>query len=296
MSDFGAAPRLDWTLRGTPFEAASYKWGLPLLPHLYEFFAQSAPLPSFEACMDRLLKQKKGSLDRHWVKRMGQKTDVCLHSRLTNLAAESEPDEIVVSKLQECISETSPKWLAFAIGFSSHHAHRLQVPLPLPRTREMVELLSRRVRHLRAVLGCEIALTNVASMFRYSIDSLNETEFWLSLCEASGAKIFFDIPAYFVTLQHQGLDFGSELGKFPLEQVMSVRIGALALSQYGDIDAECGSLSTTHWALLEDVLNAMPEGGNKSIFLKWFEPLVSAQDLVGEIINGQSTLRRLGEI
>lgn len=296
MSDFGAAPRLDWTLQGTPFEAASHKWGLPLLPHLYEFFSQAAHLPSFEACMDRLLLQKRGSRDRHWVKRMGQKTDVCLHSRLTNLASETDPDEGLMAKLHECISETSPKWVAFAVGFSSHHGHALQVPFPVPRTQEMVELLSRRVRQLRSALGCEIALTNVASMFRYSFDSLSETEFWLRLSEMSGAKIFFDIPAYFVTLQHQGLHFESELGKFPLGQVMSVRIGALALSNHGDIDAECGSLSLTHWALLEDVLHALPEGERKSIFLKWFEPLVSAQDLVGEIFNGQSTLKRLGEI
>ena len=76
----------------------------------------------------------------------------------------------------------------------------------------------------------------------------------------------------------------------------SVRIGALALSTHGIVDAECGRLSITHWGLLEDVLHALPANQHRAIFLKWFEPLVSGNDLVAEIVSGQSALKRLGEV
>lgn len=62
MSDFGAAPRMDWTLQGKPFESASFKWGLPLLPHLHETFSQAQALPAFEVSLDRLLLQEKVQL------------------------------------------------------------------------------------------------------------------------------------------------------------------------------------------------------------------------------------------
>jgi uncharacterized protein (UPF0276 family) len=168
--------------------------------------------------------------------------------------------------------------------------------MPVPRTKEMIELVARRAKQLKAELGCEPALVNVSSMFRYSFDSVSETEFWMRLADATGFPILLDIPAYFVTLAHQDLQFEQELERFPLQRVMSVRVGALALSNHGIIDAECGRLSVTHWGLLEDVLRVLPAGEHKSIFLKWFEPLVSANDLVGEIINGQSILKRLGEL
>ena len=296
MSDFGAAARLDWTLSGTPFEAASFKWGLPLLPHLYETFSKSSQLPSFEVCLDRLLCQSQGSVDRSWAKLMAQKTDVCLLSRLFNIAAETSPSEERISDLKKCVAEVSPRWLAFAVGFNSRHGHRLQVPMPVPRTKEMIDLIATRVKNLKSELGCDVALTNVSSMFRYSFDSMSETEFWQRLTDATDAQILFDIPAYFVSLAHQDLEFEMELSKFPFERVISVRIGSLALSNHGPIDAECGRLSVTHWGLLEDVLRVLPSGEHKSIFLKWFEPLVSVNDLAGEIINGQSTLRRLGEL
>jgi hypothetical protein len=296
MSDFGAAARMDWTLSGTPFEAASYKWGLPLLPHLCQSFSKHSHLPSFEVCLDRILLQSAGSLDRSWARFMAQRTDVCLFSRLFNLAAELPPSDEHMARARECVAEISPRWVAFAVGFNSRHGQHLNVPLPVPRTKEMVELISRRAAQLKAQLGCEIALVNVSSMFRYSFDSMTETEFWQQLTETTGIKVLLDIPAYFVSLAHQELDFDSELSKFPLEQVMSVRVGSLALSNHGVIDAECGRLSVTHWGLLEDVLRALPAGEHKSIFLKWFEPLVTANDLVGEIINGQSILKRLGEL
>ena len=78
MSDFGAAPRMDWTLQGKPFESASFKWGLPLLPHLHETFSRTQALPAFEVSLDRLLLQEKSSIDRSWARAMAQKTDVCL--------------------------------------------------------------------------------------------------------------------------------------------------------------------------------------------------------------------------
>lgn len=296
MSDFGAAARLDWTFRGTPFEAFDYKWGLPLLPHTYEAFAQATHLPSFEVCLDRLRCQGPGSVDRAWAKRMASKTDVCLHSRLFNLGGETPLSQRSLATLRECVNEVSPRWVAFAVGANAHHAQSLQIPMPVPRTKELVDRVTDRVKQLQDLLGRQVALTNVPAMFRYSFDSYTETTFWQQLAETTDAEIFFDISAFYVSLFHQDLDFETELAGFPLQRVMSVRIGALALSAHGAIDAECGRLSVTHWGLLEDVLRALPQGQHKSIFLKWFEPLVEVSDLISEVIHGQTTLRRLGEL
>lgn len=296
MSDFGAAARMDWTLSGTPFEAASFKWGLPLLPHLYEDFSRVSPLPAFEVCLDRILKQSPGSIDSLWAKQMAQRTDVCLLSRLSNLAAEKWFSREELERLKQSVNEISPRWVAFAVGFNSQNAQSLHVPLPVPKTHELVELLAGRIKLLQKTLGREIAITNVASMFPYSFDSFSESEFWKMLVEASGAKILFDVPAFYVSLFHQNLDFETELAKFPLQNIISVRVGALAVSNHGAIDAECGRLSVTHWGLLEDVLHTLPVGDHKAIFLKWFEPLVQSSELVNEIVRGQSTLRRLGEL
>ncbi|NBW81478.1 DUF692 family protein [bacterium] len=296
MSDFGAAPQLDWTLKGTAFDATSWKWGLPLLPHLCESFANVERLPALEVCLDRLLSQGKGSVDRSWARHFAQKTDVCLLSRLSNLAANDPAGDSHLANIRECISEVAPRWVAFAVGFDAQQGQSLNIPMPVPRTLELVNHVSSQVKRLQDVLGREIALTNVSSMFRYSFDTMSETEFWTNLIQATGAKILFDVPAYYVSLYHQDLDFESELARFPLDSVASVRVGALALSNHGAIDAECGRLSVTHWGLLEDVLHKLPVGEHKAIFLKWFEPLVSSEELVNEIINGQSTLRRLGEL
>jgi uncharacterized protein (UPF0276 family) len=296
MSDFGAAPRMDWTLQGKPFESASFKWGLPLLPHLHETFSRTQALPAFEVSLDRLLLQEKSSIDRSWARAMAQKTDVCLLSRLLNLGGEREITDAELKNIAHCVEEISPRWFAISVGFNAQRGHVLQNPLPLPKTQEMFEHLVERIRRLKFFCNREIALVNVASMFRYSFDSFSETEFLSKLVDATGCKIILDIPAFYVSLYHREQDFESELAKLPLDAVASVRIGALALSTHGIVDAECGRLSITHWGLLEDVLHALPANQHRAIFLKWFEPLVSGNDLVSEIISGQSALKRLGEV
>jgi len=296
MSDFGAAPRMDWTLQGKPFESASVKWGMPLLPHLYETFSGTHALPAFEISLDRLLLQEKSSIDRTWARAMAQKTDVCLLSRLMNLGGEREITDAELKNIAHCVEEISPRWFAISVGFNSQRGHVLQNPLPVPKTQEMLEHMVERIRRLKVFCNREIALVNVASMFRYSFESFSETEFLSKLVDATGCKLILDIPAFYVSLYHREQAFESELAKLPLDAVASVRVGALALSTHGIVDAECGRLSITHWGLLEDVLHALPVNQHRAIFLKWFEPLVSGNDLVAEIINGQSALKRLGEV
>jgi uncharacterized protein (UPF0276 family) len=296
MSDFGAAARMDWTLQGKPYESLSVRWGLPLLPHIHSAFAHSDNLPAFEVSLDTLLLQDSGSVDRVWIRNFAQKTDVCLLSRLMNLGGEKDFSDNELRKLSECVDEISPRWLAFAVGFNTHRGHGLQTPLPIPKTKDMLNHIIERVNRLKRHCRREISLVNIASMFRYSFDTLAEVEFWNRLLDATGCKMILDIPAFYVSLYHAEQEFEQELRKLPLDAITSVRIGALALSTQGVVDAECGRLSMTHWGLLEDVLHALPANQHRAVFLKWFEPLIPAQDLAAEVINGQSALNRLSEV
>jgi uncharacterized protein (UPF0276 family) len=296
MSDFGAAARMDWTLQGKPYESLSVRWGLPLLPHFHSAFAQSDNLPAFEISLDSVLLQQQGSVDRAWSRSYAQKTDVCLLSRLMNLGGEKDFAENELKLLSECVNEISPRWLAFSVGFNSHRGLGLQTPLPIPKTKEMLNHVIERVNRLKRHCKHDIALVNIASMFRYSFDSLSEVEFWNRLLDATGCQMILDIPAFYVSLYHAEQDFEQELRRLPLDAITSVRIGSMALSTQGVVDAECGRLSMTHWGLLEDVLHALPANKHRAVFLKWFEPLIPAHDLVAEVISGQAALNRLSEV
>ena len=296
VSDFGAAPRMDWCLQGQPYEATSLRWGLPLAPHLYGDFAHESDLPDFEVSLDRLILQEAGSLDRSWVKSYAQKTGVCLLGRLLNLGGERELTKAELKAMADCVGEISPSVLALSVGFSRQEGYALQNPIPVPRTKDSIELIAERVKRIRSVCGCDVSLVNVSSMFKYSFESCTEIEFWQQLIDKTGCRMILDIPALFVSLYHSGLEFEAELKKLPLERVSEVRVGALALSTHGVVDAECGRLSITHWGLLEDVLHALPRDAKRTVYLKWFEPLVPLQVLISEVQSGQSALNRLSEV
>lgn len=296
MSDFGAAPRMDWNLQGQPHGAASLRWGLPLPPHLYGDFLHESHLPNFEFSLDRLVLQGGGSLDRRWAKFYAQKTGVCLLGRLLNLGGERELTAVEIKNIADCLSEVSPSQVALSVGFSRQDGYALQNPLPVPRTKDSIEYIAERVKRIRDACGYDVSLVNVSSMYKYSFETYTEVEFWQKLIEKTGCRMILDIPAFFVSLYNAGLDFNLEMKKLPLECVSAVRVGALALSTHGVVDAECGSLSITHWGLLEDVLHALSPDESRTVFLKWFEPLVPLQTLVAEVQSGQSALNRLSEV
>jgi uncharacterized protein (UPF0276 family) len=255
-----------------------------------------ANLPDFEASLDRLVLQEGGSIDRSWAKYYAQRTGVYLHARLFNLGGERELHATELKRVADCVSEISPRGLVLSVGFSGHEGYALQNPLPVPRTKDSIELIADRVKRIRKILGCDVSLVNVSSMFKYSLEHYSEIEFWQQLLEKTGCQMILDIPALFVSLYHSGLEFEAEVKKLPLERVAGVRVGALALSTHGVVDAECGHLSITHWGLLEDVLHALPPEAKCTVFLKWFEPLVPLDVLISEVQSGQSALIRLSEV
>jgi uncharacterized protein (UPF0276 family) len=94
--------------------------------------------------------------------------------------------------------------------------------LPVPRTREALDVLVDNVRAAQAILGVPLALENIAALLAWPDAELTEGAFLAELCERTGAWLLLDVANLHAGAVNLGQDAGTVLDELPLERVVYV--------------------------------------------------------------------------
>jgi hypothetical protein len=115
-----------------------------------------------------------------------------------------------------CVSEH----LAFvrAGGVESGHL------LPLPRTREALEVLAENVRLAEAALPVPLVLENIASLFEWPAPELTEAQWLAGVLEATGARLLLDVANLHANACNHGLEVAAVLAAVPRERLAYVHV------------------------------------------------------------------------
>ena len=91
--------------------------------------------------------------------------------------------------------------------------------LPLPRSREAVDVVVENVRRAQAELPVPIALEPIAALFDWPDDELDEATFLTEILDRSGALLLLDIANVYANARNRGSDPADLLTALPLERV-----------------------------------------------------------------------------
>ena len=96
--------------------------------------------------------------------------------------------------------------------------------LPLPRTREMLELLVANVCTAQRALPVPLALENVATLLDWPHPEMDEATFLTEVLERTGALLLLDIANVHANARNHGWDPLAYLDRIPLDRVAYVHI------------------------------------------------------------------------
>ncbi len=96
--------------------------------------------------------------------------------------------------------------------------------LPLPRTREALDVLAGNVARLQAELSVPVALELIAALFDWPEDELSEAEFLAALLDRTGALLLLDVANVYANAHNRGQDARSMLDRL-LDLIPKDRIG-----------------------------------------------------------------------
>jgi len=110
--------------------------------------------------------------------------------------------------------------IAFVRGGSKETGHLL----PLPRTREALELVIANTLEAKAVLPVPLALENIASLFEWPNSEMSEAEFLTEILERADVLLLLDIENVYANARNHGYDPVEFLKQIPLERIAYVHV------------------------------------------------------------------------
>ena len=91
--------------------------------------------------------------------------------------------------------------------------------LPVPRTREAIEVLAANIERTRHALDVPLAVENIASFVEWPESDLTESEFLTELVERTGVLLVLDVANVYANARNRGRDPLHELARLPVDQV-----------------------------------------------------------------------------
>ena len=161
-------------------------------------------------------------------------------------------------------------------AFGARHFNDL---LPLPFTREALQLMTARVTQTQETLGRRILVENVSSYLAYRASEMSEGEFLAELARRSGCGILLDINNLFVNAGNHGFDASEALAAFPAEHVGEIHLAGHTAMDDLLIDDHGSQVAPAVWTLYAHAcsrLRAVP------VLIEWDSSVPPLDVLVGE--------------
>lgn len=111
--------------------------------------------------------------------------------------------------------------------------------LPLPKTREALDVLVENIRAAQAVLPVPLALENIATLFEWPASEMDEVTFITEMLERTDTRLLLDVSNLYANARNHGWDARAFLAALPLARLAYVHIagGILRDRLYHDTHA-----------------------------------------------------------
>lgn len=96
--------------------------------------------------------------------------------------------------------------------------------LPVPRTREALDVLCANVRAAQAALPVPLAVENIAALLAWPDDELTEGQFLYELADRTGVRLLIDVANLHTNHVNRGDDPARALAELPLEALAYVHV------------------------------------------------------------------------
>ena len=125
--------------------------------------------------------------------------------------------------------------------------------LPVPRTRDMLDILIENIHQVEAILPVPLALENISTLFDWPDAEMDEAAFLTQICERTESLLLLDIENVYANARNLGGDPVAFLEKLPLSKIAYVHIAG-GIEQNGVYhDTHTYDIPEGVFALLEEL-------------------------------------------
>ena len=146
------------------------------------------------------------------------------HGITLSLGGAEPLDHRRLEHLARLAEQVSAPLVSEHLAFVRAGNHETGHLLPLPRTREAVDIVVENVRQAQCALPVPIALENIATHFQWPKPELDETAFVTEILERTDALLLLDLENLFANVWNHGGDALEFFDQLPLDRIAYVHV------------------------------------------------------------------------
>jgi len=183
-----------------------------------------------------------------------------------------------LDKLARLADRIQPALISEHLCWASVPGRHLNDLLPLPLTREALDLVCERVERMQDRLG-QVLLENVSTHLRYHADTMSEAEFLATVAHRTGCGVLLDVNNLYVNERNHGEDAREAMGQLPTDVLGEVHLAGHLVTDDGLIDHHGAPVSAAVWALYGRCIERF---GNVPTLIEWDTDIPELDVLLAE--------------
>ena len=147
------------------------------------------------------------------------------HGVSLSLGGAERPDRARLAHLASVAERVGAPLVSEHIAFVRAGGRESGHLLPVPRTREALDILCENVAIAQEALPVTLALEHVAALVQWPGAEMDEAAFVSELIERTGALLLLDLSNLYANAHNHAYDALESLERFPLERIAYVHVG-----------------------------------------------------------------------
>jgi uncharacterized protein len=207
--------------------------GIGWRPELARFVERRAGLGFVEVLAENVVPRR---LPEALVSLRDRGVPIFVHGVGLSLGGAERPARRRLSHLAACAQVLQAPLVSEHLAFV--RAGRLEAGhlLPVPRTREALDVVCANVRIAQDALPVPLALENIATLMEWPFPELDEAAFLAELVERTGVALLVDVANLYANARNHGTDPLAQIERLPLDHLAYVHVagGVEGAGRYHD--------------------------------------------------------------
>jgi len=220
-------------------------------PHYDAFLSTNVPVDFVEVISENYMVE--GGRQLRILEQIRARHPVMLHGVSMSIGSAGGLDRDYLAKLKQLEQKIDPLWVSDHLCWTRSSAHNSHDLLPLPLTREALDVVCDNVHEAQDCLRRPMLFENPSSYVTFPEDELSEWEFLAEMSQRTGCYLLLDINNIYVSSRNHGFSSTEYLQGLPLNRVRQIHLAGHTPGEI-IIDTHDRPVSGDVWALYTEAL------------------------------------------
>lgn len=263
--------------------------GIGLRPeHYQEIFETNPNIDWFEIISENFMVEGGKPLKNLY--RILERYPVVQHGVSLAIGSPTELDFDYLKKLKNLTKITKTPWVSDHLCWGQRPGSHYHDLLPLPYTKEVMKYVIEKARIVQDYLELPFALENLSSYVSFTIDEMNEWEFYSTIVEEANIYMMLDINNIYVSSKNHEFDPEEYLQALPYHRIIQMHLAGHSVRD--------GYILDTHDTYVcDDVLKLYAKAyaltGGVSTLLEWDNNFISFSETWKEALRAKEYQKEL---